>query len=74
MASTMASAKSCPCAMATKGLGLATPKSPLYSFGLCVESSRLRGETEPRRVPEKGNGPRKDPRPLHHVPLTTRRR
>ena len=68
MASTMASAKSCPRAMAAKGLRLATPENSALSFSArwilanFVAEPNLAGS-------RKGNGPRKDPRPLHHAPL-----
>ena len=69
MASTMASAKSCPCAMAAKGLRLVHARDLRSICSFCALDF-IKLNVEPT-VPDqrKGNGPRKDPRPLHHVPL-----
>jgi hypothetical protein len=61
MASTMASAKSCPRAIAAKGLCLATPEGSALLLYPRVEFYQTWRRTEPRRITEKER-PQENPR------------
>ena len=65
MASTTASAKLWPCVMTAKGLRLASSEDSTLSA--LILSNLAGNPSSPDHI--KGNGPRKDPRPLHHSPL-----